>query len=130
MSVHCDLCGKRVSSLASLSGHYRRKHPQRAAARSDAMHALPTGQNTATGPEPQQRASEGPRGYLGTHGAPVADPPASGAGEPDVSGWAIWGWLLLLAFLAVALFAQGGDSGGEHGDSRLASSYRPEGDGQ
>jgi hypothetical protein len=139
--VHCSLCGKRVSSRASLSGHYRRKHSDRAPARSGVAHAAQAGQRAATGPELQQRASNeqhGPRGVLGTPGqwdtaASAGPEPEPGSGDEIADGggytWGNWGWFLPgLLILAAVIFGRGGLRFGPSSaseDSALVSGYAP-----
>ncbi|MGC1105479.1 MAG: hypothetical protein WA876_02995 [Candidatus Acidiferrales bacterium] len=135
MTVHCNLCGKRISSLASLSGHYRRKH-------SGGAPAIRTGIGAATAFGPRQSSGIA-RGAAKTgisdaayiaalpeseSGKKSISEPESSAGMAKESSLDWWPWLLLLGYVTFALLPDSGKDGGS--DSGLLSTYQPEGDGQ
>jgi hypothetical protein len=143
MSVTCRFCGNRVASLASLPGHYRRQHPELRPASSGAMSALQTGPRSSPDLAPCQRAGIAPGRAVkrlpdGAYVAlqerkrmaesqraknvePVAAKPN---GRPVKSDWSFW----VLVGIVVIVFLFASDSGsGARKDSRLVSTYQPEG---
>jgi hypothetical protein len=145
MSILCRYCGNRVASLASLPGHYRRKHPERVTARSGIAPIHRTGQWALSVPAVPQRAGIAPgatervsdsayiamlerkRKAESQHAKNVESVAAKPNGRPVKSDWSFW----VLVGIVVIVFLFASDSGsGARKDSRLVSTYQPEGTGQ
>jgi hypothetical protein len=140
MSVSCQFCSKRVASLAALSGHYRRQHPERIPARSGASTMLPTGKRALPTSAPRhvavQRVPDS--AYVSRLVDVTADEPPPVAPKPDAKpkprvpqkrDWGSWLWLAgIVAVVLVFLLSTTG--GTDSGDSGLVSTYQPETGGQ
>lgn len=141
MSVLCRYCGNRVASVASLAGHYRRKHPERATAGGRAA-GHGTGLNppraaSRIGPDGGfQRVSDSAyiaaleRGRLAEAEGQQEGGVAPFAAQPDAR-FPQWGrWLLVAGLIAFVLIFIPDSDGGGRAASDLVSNYQPEGNGQ
>lgn len=138
MGVLCRYCGNRVASVASLAGHYRRKHPERVPARRGLRAGYPA--LPVTGPhQPGGIASHTATKGLSDSAYIARLAEIQGSEKPSLpmeieagkgssaAWWLPWALLAAVWFF----FAFSSDSGsGERADSGLLSTYQPHGDGQ
>lgn len=139
MSVLCRYCGNRVASVASLAGHYRRKHPERVQVRPSLRIGYPvlsvTGPTRSSGIAPHGAINGlSDAAYIARLAKMESEgnallPVETDAQGPSTTPLSWWPWAL---FGAVCFFfALAPDSGSSRdADAGLVSTYQPEGDGQ
>lgn len=120
MSIHCECCGKRVATLASLRGHYRRRHPSAPVQRGAGV----AGTGWRSDGEYVRRVSSAPPS--GERKGQQEPKPAAVSPATPKWDWFWWGALAVSLFLMVSFPESGAGSGG---DASLLSTYQPEGDG-
>jgi hypothetical protein len=134
MSLFCDFCRTRVSSAASLPGHYRRKHPERVPARSGAsLAALPESGVYQRAGIAADAAVKGvsDQAYVAEQSARIGTSAPVKPALPPLKK-ADWSWLVWAGLaVAIGLLFLSGSVTVEHDEkSDLISSYQPEGTGQ